>query len=99
MNKRTEIYGTHLNHHVKKFVAYANGDGYVYFDKECTMKIPTKDLTEMFFAGLVIHDIQGDDAFRCEITTRIFTSGDGVCVNDYSGSAHASAEADVMMEN
>lgn len=56
MNKRTEIYGTHLNHHVKATVLYLspNESLYLSFDIEGQDKVDVDTLRDMYFSGCVI---------------------------------------------
>ena len=56
MNKRTEIYGTHLNHYVKTTVLYPshNESPYLSFDAEGQDKVDVDTLRDMYFSGCVI---------------------------------------------
>ena len=60
MNKRTEIYGTHLNHHVKNTILYHDADSLnLYFDAEFTNGVTREQLIELFMTGVLVRS--GED--------------------------------------
>lgn len=53
MNKRTEIYGTHRDHHVRTVVLYGR-NGSLCFDKDLTQRIKPDEIVDLYLNNRVI---------------------------------------------